>query len=381
MMKKIALVLAAMLLLVPLSACNQEDENTILIGGLAPLTGDVAVYGIAVRNAADLAFEEINEKGGILGKQIKYQCEDEKGDPTEAVNAFNKLMNNENIVAFLGDVTTKPTLAVAPLAAEEGIPMITPTATHVDVTKAGDNIFRSCFIDPFQGSMMAVFAKENLNVQKVAIIYNTSDDYSDGLHESFKEKAEELGMEVVAIKGYSKDATDFNAELTAIQAEDPDAIYVPDYYGTDALIATQARALGFYKPLLGCDGWDGVLDVLAEEKYSVVNNVYFTNHYFVGDTDEKVKAFVANYEKKYGVKPNALAALAYDAAYILANAIEAAGSTDWAAINEELAKTNYAGVSGNISYGDGTYVGDPTKDVTVIKIDNGEYNFYTRVSP
>lgn len=380
-MKKIALVLAAMLLLVPLSACNQEDENTILIGGLAPLTGDVAVYGIAVRNAADLAFEEINEKGGILGKQIKYQCEDEKGDPTEAVNAFNKLMNNENIVAFLGDVTTKPTLAVAPLAAEEGIPMITPTATHVDVTKAGDNIFRSCFIDPFQGSMMAVFAKENLNVQKVAIIYNTSDDYSDGLHKSFKEKAEELGMEVVAIKGYSKDATDFNAELTAIQAEDPDAIYVPDYYGTDALIATQARALGFYKPLLGCDGWDGVLDVLAEEKYSVVNNVYFTNHYFVGDTDEKVKAFVANYEKKYGVKPNALAALAYDAAYILANAIEAAGSTDWAAINEELAKTNYAGVSGNISYGDGTYVGDPTKDVTVIKIDNGEYNFYTRVSP
>ena len=380
-MKKIALVLAAMLLLVPLSACNQEDENTILIGGLAPLTGDVAVYGIAVRNAADLAFEEINEKGGILGKQIKYQCEDEKGDPTEAVNAFNKLMNNENIVAFLGDVTTKPTLAVAPLAAEEGIPMITPTATHVDVTKAGDNIFRSCFIDPFQGSMMAVFAKENLNVQKVAIIYNTSDDYSDGLHESFKEKAEELGMEVVAIKGYSKDATDFNAELTAIQAEDPDAIYVPDYYGTDALIATQARALGFNKPLLGCDGWDGVLDVLAEEKYSVVNNVYFTNHYFVGDTDEKVKAFVANYEKKYGVKPNALAALAYDAAYILANAIEAAGSTDWAAINEELAKTNYAGVSGNISYGDGTYVGDPTKDVTVIKIDNGEYNFYTRVSP
>lgn len=380
-MKKIALVLAAMLLLVPLSACNQEDENTILIGGLAPLTGDVAVYGIAVRNAAALAFEEINEKGGILGKQIKYQCEDEKGDPTEAVNAFNKLMNNENIVAFLGDVTTKPTLAVAPLAAEEGIPMITPTATHVDVTKAGDNIFRSCFIDPFQGSMMAVFAKENLNVQKVAIIYNTSDDYSDGLHKSFKEKAEELGMEVVAIKGYSKDATDFNAELTAIQAEDPDAIYVPDYYGTDALIATQARALGFYKPLLGCDGWDGVLDVLAEEKYSVVNNVYFTNHYFVGDTDEKVKAFVANYEKKYGVKPNALAALAYDAAYILANAIEAAGSTDWAAINEELAKTNYAGVSGNISYGDGTYVGDPTKDVTVIKIDNGEYNFYTRVSP
>lgn len=380
-MKKIALVLAAMLLLIPLSACNQEDENTILIGGLAPLTGDVAVYGIAVRNAADLAFEEINEKGGILGKQIKYQCEDEKGDPTEAVNAFNKLMNNENIVAFLGDVTTKPTLAVAPLAAEEGIPMITPTATHVDVTKAGDNIFRSCFIDPFQGSMMAVFAKENLNVQKVAIIYNTSDDYSDGLHESFKEKAEELGMEVVAIKGYSKDATDFNAELTAIQAEDPDAIYVPDYYGTDALIATQARALGFNKPLLGCDGWDGVLDVLAEEKYSVVNNVYFTNHYFVGDTDEKVKAFVANYEKEYGVKPNALAALAYDAAYILANAIEAAGSTDWAAINKELAKTSYAGVSGNISYGDGTYAGDPTKDVTVIKIDNGEYNFYTRVSP
>lgn len=380
-MKKIALALAVILLLVPLAACEKQDDNTILIGGLAPLTGDVAVYGIAVKNAAALAFNEINASGGILGKKISYKVEDEKGDPTEAVNAYNKLMSNDKLVAILGDVTTKPTMAVAQLAAENGIPMITPTATHIDVTKYGNNIFRSCFIDPFQGSMMAVFCKETLKAEKVAIIYNTSDDYSDGLHQSFKTKAEELGMTVVEVKGYGKGATDFNAELTAIQAAEPDALYVPDYYGTDALIASQAREMGFNVTIIGCDGWDGVLTSLTEDKYSVVNDVYFSNHYFVGDTDEKVTAFVANYTAKYGEAPNALAALAYDAAYILANAIEAAGSTDKAAIVEKLAATQYAGVSGNISYGDGAHVGDPTKDVTVIRIVDGAYTFHSRVAP
>ncbi len=213
-MKKLSLALVVVMLLAALTSCGGNQpapsgnaptgRGEILIGGLAPLTGEVAVYGNAVKNAVNMAFDEINAAGGVLGKTIKYEVLDEKGDPAEAVNAYNKL-SSEDIVALLGDVTSKPTMAVAELAAEDGIPMLTPTATHPDVTTYGDNIYRVCFIDPFQGSVMAKFASETLKAQKVAVIYNTSDDYSDGLAKSFKAKAEELGMQVVIYEGYGND--------------------------------------------------------------------------------------------------------------------------------------------------------------------------------
>jgi branched-chain amino acid transport system substrate-binding protein len=218
-LKRIALMLLVVALLVPtLAACGKSGGDTIKIGGLAPLTGDISVYGIAATNAAKLAFSEINKAGGVLGKPIEFIVLDEKGDVNEAVNAYNKLIDQEKVVAIFGDITSKPTISVAQLAAKANIPMITPTATALDVTRQGNNIFRACYIDPFQGEIMAQFAKEKLSVAKVAVIYNSGDDYSSGLMTSFANKAKELGLEVVATESYSKGDTDFKAQLTKIAA-------------------------------------------------------------------------------------------------------------------------------------------------------------------
>ncbi len=380
MKKRLSLLLAAVFMLSSLSAvagCAKKESGNILIGGLAPLTGDIAVYGNAVKNAASMAFDEINAAGGVLGKQIEYKVLDEKGDSAEAINAYNRL-TSENIVALLGDVTSKPSIAVAELAAEDGLPMLTPTASHPDVTKPGDNIFRVCFLDPFQGAAMATFAADSLGAKTVAVLYNTSDDYSQGLAASFQAQAESLGLTVVNYEGYGADDKDFKAQLTKIASSNPDALFIPDYYAKDALIATQAREAGITVPILGADGWDGVLTAVDASNISVLNDVYFSNHYSVQDTSEKVSTFVKNYTAKFGEAPNALAALGYDAAYMLAQAITTADSTDSDKIVAALAGIKYEGVTGTIQYAGS---GDPVKSVTIIRIVDGEYNFFDKVTP
>ncbi len=374
--KRIVLMVLIMALLVPsLAACGKSSSNTIKIGGLAPLTGDIAVYGIAASNGAKLAIDEINKAGGLLGKQIDFVVLDEKGDVNEAVNAYNKLVDQEKVVAILGDVTSKPTISVAQLAAKTGIPVVTPTATALDVTKQGTNVFRACYIDPFQGEIMAQFAKENLKATKVAVIYNSGDDYSSGLKASFEAKATSLGLTVVAAESYSKGDTDFKAQLTKIAASGAEALFVPDYYNTVALIANQAKATGLGMPLLGVDGWDGVLTSAKPED---VEGYYFANHYSTEDTDPKVQNFLKNYEAAYKETPNALAALGYDAAYILAEAIKAAGTTDSAKVVAALAATNYTGVTGNVKFDADR---NPTKSVTIIQIIGGAYKFAGKVNP
>lgn len=380
MKKRLSLLLAAVFMLSSLSTvagCAKKESGNILIGGLAPLTGDIAVYGNAVKNAASMAFDEINAAGGVLGKQIEYKVLDEKGDSAEAINAYNRL-TSENIVALLGDVTSKPSIAVAELAAEDGLPMLTPTASHPDVTKPGDNIFRVCFLDPFQGAAMATFAADSLGAKTVAVLYNTSDDYSQGLAASFQAQAESLGLTVVNYEGYGADDKDFKAQLTKIASSNPDALFIPDYYAKDALIATQAREAGITVPILGADGWDGVLTAVDASNISVLNDVYFSNHYSVQDTSEKVSTFVKNYTAKFGEAPNALAALGYDAAYMLAQAITTADSTDSDKIVAALAGIKYEGVTGTIQYAGS---GDPVKSVTIIRIVDGEYNFFDKVTP
>lgn len=380
MKKKLSILLAVMFTLSSLAAvtgCAKKDSGTILIGGLAPLTGEIAVYGNSVKNAASMAFDEINAKGGVLGKQIKYKVLDEKGDPAEAINAYNRLMS-ENIVALLGDVTSKPSIAVAELAAKDGILMLTPTASAPDVTKPGSNIFRVCFLDPFQGAAMATFAADSLKAKTVAVLYNTSDDYSQGLASSFKTQAESLGLTVINYEGYGADDKDFKAQLTKIASSNPDALFIPDYYAKDALIATQAREAGISAPILGADGWDGVLTSVDASNLSVLNDVYFSNHYSVQDTSEKVAAFVKNYTAKYGEAPNALAALAYDAAYMMAQTITTAGSTDSKALVKAMSEIKYEGVTGTIQYKGS---GDPVKSVTIIRIVDGKYKFFDKVTP
>jgi len=347
-------------------------EGAVKIGLLAPLTGEVAVYGTAVRNGAELAFEEINAQGGL---QFDVEVLDEKGDVNEAINAYNMLLSKE-IAALLGDVTSKPSIAVAELAAEDNVPMITATGTAADITQKGDNIFRTCFMDPTQGKAMATFAKETLKAEKVAIMYNTSDDYSVGVATAFKETAEASGMTVEAYEGYGNDDKDFKTQLTTIGSKDVDVLFVPDYYNKVALIIAQAREVGYDKPILGADGFDGVVGAVSADNTAILNNVYFSNHYSTSDESEKVQSFLKNYQAKYGEMPNSFAALAYDTAYILKDAFERAGSVEPDAVVAALAATDYEGVTGHITFDDN---GDSVKGISIIEIKDGQYTLNSKV--
>ncbi len=379
LVKLMSLTLTGALLASSLVGCGQngsgsKDSDVIKIGGIAPLTGDVAVYGVAANNGAKLAIEEINANGGILGKQIQYIDYDDKGDTTEAVNAYKKLVNNDKVEAIIGAVTSKPTLAITPLAAKDGIPMISPTATALDVTSAGSNIFRTCFIDPYQGENMARFAIENLNATKAAVLYNTADDYSIGVAEAFKNQFEASGGEIVSFEGYGADEKDYKAILTNVKGQNPDVLFLPDYYNTVGLIAQQVKEVGINATLLGADGWDGVLAVAPE----AAEGAYFCNHYSTDDNSEEVQNFLKAYKDKYNEEPVSFAALGYDTVKILAAAIEKAGTTDYDAVVNALTETNITTVTGTITYDENR---NPIKDVAIIRIENGQNKLYTKINP
>ncbi|MGN0742058.1 MAG: ABC transporter substrate-binding protein, partial [Candidatus Fimadaptatus sp.] len=279
-------------------------------------------------------------------------------------------------VAIIGDVTSKPTIAVAELAAMDNMPMITATATAYDVTTPGANVFRACFLDPYQGNMMGQYAAQNLGKKSAAVIYNTSDDYSTGLAESFKAKFEELGGTVVAYEAYAGTDIDYKSQLTNIAGNNPDVIFMPDYYNRVAMIAKQARELGLDMTFLGADGWDGLLTVV--EDATILDGCYFCNHYSTQDEDENVQNFLSSYEAKYGETPNSFSALGYDAAKILFAAIETAGSTDAQAIVDAMTATNLDGVTGNIVYDEHR---DPQKSVAIITFENGEMQLVEKLMP
>ena len=386
-MKKrfLAMVLAAaMMLTAMVGGCNGNTQDggnannagatgdTIKIGGLAPLTGDVSVYGVAVDNGVKMAVEEINADGGVLGKQIEYIVYDEKGDATEAVNAYNKLVQSDNVVAIVGDVTSKPTLAVAQQAAKDKIPLITASGTAENITQAGENIFRACFIDPFQGELMASYASKKLEKKTAAIIYNISDDYSKGLYEAFEAAAGDLGIEVVQVEGYGKGTVDFKAQLTNIKSKNPDVIFLPVYYQDVALIAVQAKELGIEAQFLGADGWDGVIGQVDESNMDAVNGAYFCSQYSAQSDDPNLQAFLSKYKETYGMDASQFAVLGYDAMKMLAQAISEAGSTDSAAITSAMAAIDFTGLTGHMTFDENR---NPVKSAAITQIDNGEYKF------
>lgn len=386
-MKKrfLAMVLAAAMMLTAMVGCgngNTQDGgnannagatgDTIKIGGLAPLTGDVSVYGVAVDNGVKMAVEEINADGGVLGKQIEYIVYDEKGDATEAVNAYNKLVQSDNVVAIVGDVTSKPTLAVAQQAAKDKIPLITASGTAENITQAGENIFRACFIDPFQGELMASYASKKLEKKTAAIIYNISDDYSKGLYEAFEAAAGDLGIEVVQVEGYGKGTVDFKAQLTNIKSKNPDVIFLPVYYQDAALIAVQAKELGIEAQFLGADGWDGVIGQVDESNMDAVNGAYFCSQYSAQSDDPNLQAFLSKYKETYGMDASQFAVLGYDAMKMLAQAISEAGSTDSAAITSAMAAIDFTGLTGHMTFDENR---NPVKSAAITQIDNGEYKF------
>lgn len=354
------------------------DSDKIVIGGIAPLTGNVAIYGTTATNGAQLAVEEINANGGILGKQIDYRVEDDKGDTTEASNAYNKLVD-ENIVALLGAITSKPTSAVAEIAKADNMPMITPTGTSFEITEGRPNVFRVCYTDPFQGEILAQYAVDNMGAKTAAIMTNTSSDYSNGVAQAFKAKAEELGMTIVAEESYGDTDTDFRAQLTNIAGKNPEVLLIPDYYQIIALIAPQAREVGITATMLGPDGWDGVAKQLDASAYNTVEGAVFTNHYSIKDENEKVQSFIKAYKDKYNEEPSAFSALAYDGIYMLKDAIEKAGATDnKEGIVEALKTIDFNGVTGHLSFDENN---NPIKSVSMIKIVNGDYTLDSVVQP
>lgn len=349
------------------SGGGDSSSDVIKLGATVPETGEVAVYGNAALNGYKLAIKEYNENGGILDKQIELISYDNKGDGNEAVNAYNKLVDNDKVDALIAGVISTNTQALAPNAARDGIPMITATSTADEgITEAGDNIFRSCFTDSYQGEKLAMFALEDLDAKTAAVVYNTGSDYSDGLANTFEETFKENGGDLIAKEGYTEQDKDFKSILTKLKGKDVDVLVIPDYYEKIALITKQAREVGLDATFIGGDGWDGVIGKIDDE---IIQDSYFSNHYATDDESEVVQGFIKNYEEEYGEKPNAFAALGYDAVTTMLEAIKEAGSTDKEAVIEALSNIELDLVSGKTKFDE---VGNPIKEVTIIKIDGGE---------
>ena len=351
------------------------DAKTIVLGEYGSMTGALATFGQSTDNAIKMATEEINAKGGVLGKPVEISLEDDGSRAEQVPSAVLKLINEKNVLAILGEVASSNSLAAAPICQSAGVPMLSPTSTNPDVTKKGDYIFRACFIDPFQGSVMAKFASGDLNAKTAAIFTDVKSDYSKGLTEFFKKQFTESGGKIVAEENYRAGETDFRAQMTNIKGKKPDVIYIPGYYTEVANIAVQARSLGIDVPLLGGDGWDS--PKLFEIGRDAVNNCYLTNHYSPENKAPKVVKFVGDYKKKFGETPDALAAVAYDAAYIMFDAIERSGGTDRAKLRDALAATkNFEGVTGNISMDADR---NAQKPIVILKIGDGKQNFVKEI--
>lgn len=376
-MKSRALLAGLLAAAVLLPSCRRSSGDEILIGEYGSLTGTTATFGQSTDNAIQLAFDEINAAGGLLGKKVKVLVEDDQSKPEEAATAVTKLINQNHVVAMLGEVSSSRSLAAAPICQANGVPMISPSSTNPRVTQVGDYIFRVCFIDPFQAEVGARIAWETLKLKKVAILSDVRNDYSVGLQTFFRQHFKQLGGEIVAEQSYSEGDSDFRAQLTQIKSANPEAIYVPGYYTEVATIARQARELGIAIPLIGGDGWDSPR--LWEIGGEALNGCYFSNHYSVDDPAPAVQKFVADYRKRYNQTPDALAALGYDAARILADAITRAGATSGDKIRDALAATkSFQGVTGQITI---NAERNAVKPAVVLKIENGKFVYVDTIKP
>ena len=361
--------------LVALSAgVHAQDE--IPVGEFASLTGASASFGIQSHNGTAMAFEEINAAGGVLGKKIKLITEDNRSTAGEPSTVVRKLISSDKVIAVLGEVRSSATLEAAPIAQENKIPLISPAATNPKVTETGDYIFRVCFIDPFQGTVMAKFALSK-GFKKVAVLTDIKQDYSKGLAQFFVENFTKEGGEIVKDQSYSSGDKDFRAQLTSIKAAKPDAIFLPGYYGEVALIARQARQLGIKVPFMGGDGWVG--DSLLTVAGTALDGSFFSGHFSPENQDPLVQNFLTRYKAKYGINPDDMAALGYDSAMILAAAITRAGTTEGAALRDAIAATkDYSGITGKITLDAGR---NASKPAVIQTIGEGKFKFLQTVAP
>lgn len=355
----------------------KPEGDVILLGEVGSLTGSEAAFGISTRNGVELALEEANANGGVKGKKLAVRVYDDQSKPEEAASATTRLITQDKVVAILGEVASSNSLAMAPKAQEAKVPMVSPSSTNPKVTEVGDYIFRVCFIDPFQGFVMASYAHDKLKFTKVAILTDKKSAYSEGLTEVFQKKFTEMGGRIVAVEAYSNGDTDFRAQLTNVKKLKPDGIYVPGYYQSVAIIAEQARELGLTAPMMGGDGWDS--DKLFELGGKAVEGSYVSNHYSGDDPSPRVQDFIAKYKAKYNAPPDSLAALGYDAARVVIEALKRAPDTSGPALRAAIAETkDFPGVAGTITLDDKR---NPVKPAVVLKIENGKFKYVDTISP
>jgi branched-chain amino acid transport system substrate-binding protein len=351
--------------------------NEILIGQFGSMSGGEATFGQSTDKGVRLAFDQKNAAGGVKGKKLVLKTEDNQGKPEEAAAVVRKLITQDKVLAVLGEVASTRSLAAAPIAQQYKIPMITPSSTNPQVTKVGDYIFRVCFIDPFQGSVMARFAHDNLKLSKVAILKDLKSDYSLGLAEFFTKKFQELGGKIVSEQSFQTGDSDFKAQLTQIRATNPEALFIPAYYTEVGLIARQARQLGLKVVLLGGDGWDS--PKLYEIGQEAIEGGYFSNHYSSESNNPATVDFIKAYKAKYNEVPDGLAASGYDAARILIQALEKVPELTPAAIRDELARTkNFDGATGKITINSER---NAEKDAFIVKVEGKNMKFITLLGP
>jgi branched-chain amino acid transport system substrate-binding protein len=377
-MKKIISSLMIITLCASLLSCGGPGSDTeIRIGEFSSLTGTTATFGQSTHHGILLAVEEANAAGGIMGKRIKLVTEDDQSKPEEAATAVTKLITRDNVKAVIGEVASSRSLAAAPICQDNKIPMVSPASTNPEVTAKGDYIFRICYIDPFQGEILAKFAFNSLGIRKAAILKDVKNDYSIGLAQFFEKTFIALGGTIVATQAYSEGDSDFKAQLTSIKGAEPEAIFVPGYYTEAALIVKQARELNMNIPMMGGDGWDS--SKLIEIGGTALNGTYYSTHYAADDTSALVQNFVGKYKERYKEIPDCMGALGYDAALLLFDAIKRAGKTDGAAIRDALAQTSdFVGVTGKITIDSDR---NARKSIVIIEVQDGQVRYKETVQP
>ena len=360
-------------------ATGATTDGPIKVGEVGSMTGTEATFGISSDRGIQMRVKEVNGAGGIKNRQIQIIALDDQGKPEEAATAATRLISSEHVVALLGEVASTRSMFMADKAQPAKVPMVSPSSTNPKVTGKGDYIFRACFIDPFQGYVMAKFATDNLKLKKFAILKDVRNDYSVGLAKNFEENVKKMGGQIIATESYSNGDVDFKAQLTNMKASQPDALYVPGYYTDVGLVARQAREVGITVPLLGGDGWDS--EKLYEIGGAALEGSYFSNHYSVDDPSPRIQEFVAKFKKEYGGQlPDSLAAQAYDAAGMLFEAMQKATDLTGPNIQKTLADTKgFRGVTGDITLDDKR---NPLKPAVVLKVaKGGKYDFVTKIYP
>jgi branched-chain amino acid transport system substrate-binding protein len=383
MKAKLCLLVVFVMVLMIVAGCGGASSNTIKVGGMYEVTGGQATFGTSAVNGAKLAVKEINAKGGLLGKQVELVVGDNKSEPSEAANITTKLITQDKVVAVMGSTTSSTTIAASNVAMSNKVPLLSAAATNPKVTvddsgKVKDYVFRACFIDPFQGTVAANFALNNLKAKTAVVYVDNSSDYSKGLSTFFKESFVKGGGQIIGEEAYLQKDQDFKVILTKVQGLKPDIIYVPGYYEEVGKIVKQARELGIAAAILGGDGWDSpkLVEIAGPE---ALNNTFITNHYSSEDKSPAVADFVNKYKAEYGQVPDAMAALGYDTMMMLAEAITKANSVEPAKIKDALAAIkDFKAVTGNITI-NSTH--DAAKSAVILEYVGGKQVFKTTVSP